>query len=124
MIIVLVDEVGLCVFPTPTAAAIGIEPPDAESGIRAAFDEHGVPYKVDWLRPNLHRKAFFGLFNSIAFGEYRFVPAGPPDRAALIRLLEAHPTFANAQSAAADLSSLLSSLRAVPSAGSPLRRDV
>jgi hypothetical protein len=124
MIIVLLDEVGLCVFPTPAAAVIGIEPLDAESGIRAAFDERGVPYKVDWLRPNLHRKVFFGLFNSVAFGEYRFVPAGPPDRAALIRLLEAHPKFTNPQSAAPDLSSLLSSLRAVPSAGGLLRGDV
>jgi len=117
MLIVLLDEPGLFVFPTLAAAVIGIEPPDAESGIRAAFDERGVPYKVDWLRPNLHRKVFFGLFNSVAFGEYRFVAAGPPDRAALIRLLEAHPKFTNPQAAAADLSSLLSSLRAVSAAG-------
>jgi len=124
MLIVLLDEPGLFVFPTPAAAVIGIEPPDAESGIRAAFDECGVPYKVDWIRPNLHRKTFFGLFHSVAFGEYRFVPAGPPDSAALIRLLEAHPKFTNPQAAEADLYSLLSSLRRVPSAGKPLPRDV
>jgi hypothetical protein len=123
MLIVLLDEPGLFVFPTPAAAVIGIEPPDAESGIRAAFDEHGVPYKVDWLRPNLHRKVFFGLFDSVVLGEYRFVPAGPPDRVALIRLLDAHPKFANPPAAEADLSSLLRSLRAVPSAGNPLRHD-
>ncbi|MGZ6111645.1 MAG: hypothetical protein ACXWM3_09830 [Gemmatimonadaceae bacterium] len=115
MLIVLLDEPGLFVFPTPAAAVIGIEAPDAESQIRAAFDERGVPYKVDWLRPNRHRKTFFGLFSSVALGEYRFVPAGPPDRAALVRLLEEHPNFTTPPLAQADLSSLLSTLRAASS---------
>jgi hypothetical protein len=54
MLIVLLDEPGLFVFPTLDAAVIGIEAPDAESGmVRAAFDERAVPYKVEWLRPNI-----------------------------------------------------------------------
>lgn len=115
MLIVLLDEPGLFVFPTPAAAEVGIEAPDAESEIRAAFDERGVPYRVDWLRPNRRRKTFFGLFTSITLGEYRFVTAGPPDTAALIRLLEEHPNFTNPASVEADLSALLASLRAVSS---------
>lgn len=113
MLIVLLDEPGLFVFPTLDAAVISIEPPDAESGlIRAAYDEHAVPYIVEWLRPNIHRKSFFGLYNSVKFGKYRFVPAGPPAQAALRRLLDEHLEFTNPPQAQTELSSLLSELRA------------
>jgi hypothetical protein len=117
MLVVLLDEPGLFVFPTPDAAVIGIEPPDVESGIvRAAFDERAVPYKVEWVRPNIHRKSFFGLFTTVEFGKYRFMPAGPPDRAALVRLLQEHPRFISPPEAEAELSALRSRLRDVSSA--------
>ena len=61
MFIILLDEPGLFVFDSAEAAVRDIEPIDAESEIRAAFDESGTPYKVDWLRPNKHRKALFRL---------------------------------------------------------------
>jgi hypothetical protein len=112
MLIVLLDEPGLFVFSTPDAAVIDIEAPDAESGlIRAAFDEHAVPYAVEWLRPNTHRKSFLGFLSTVEFGEYRFVPAGPPDRSALVRLLEEHPKFTTPPGAEAELAALLSRLR-------------
>jgi hypothetical protein len=94
----------------------GIEAPDAESEVRAAFDERGVPHKVDWLRPNRYRKTLFGLFTSVTFGEYRFVPDGPPDPGALVRLLEEHPKFTTPPEAVTDLSALVLRLRAVPQA--------
>ena len=69
-------------------ACINIEPPDAESESRAAFDADAVPYRVEWSKPNRRRKLWF--FESISFGVYRFVPMGPPDREALIALLQNH----------------------------------
>jgi len=113
MLIVLLDEPGLFVFQSPADAVRAIEPIDAESEIRAAFDHSAVPYKVEWVRPNRHRKALFGLLQSIESGEYRFVPAGPAQPAALIELLEAHPEYTNPPEARAGLESLLARLRAV-----------
>ena len=60
MILVLLDEPGLFVFPTVSAAEREIEPIDAESAIRVAFDDLGVPYRVDWVRPNRRRKTLLG----------------------------------------------------------------
>ena len=112
MLIILLDEPGLFVFRSPADAVREIEPIDAESEIRAAYDDSAVPYNVEWVRPNRHRKALFGLIKSIDPGEYRFVPAGPADPTALIKLLEAHPGT-NPPEAKADLQSLLARLRAV-----------
>src|ERR1051325_10175847 len=47
MFIVLLDEPGLFVFRSPADAVRGIEPIDAESEIRAAFDDAAVPYTVE-----------------------------------------------------------------------------
>ena len=112
MLIVLLDEPGLFVFRSPTDAVREIEPIDAECEIRAAFDESAVPYRVEWVRPNWHRKTRFG-FTSVEPGEYHFVPAGPPQPAALIDLLEAHPDYVTPPEAKADLASLLARLRAL-----------
>lgn len=90
MLIVQLDEPGLFVFESLDDAVRQIEPPDAEGSLRAAFDELAVPHVVEWLRPNRSRRGLLGLWNSVEFGEYRFVPAGPPDPAALVRLLESH----------------------------------
>ena len=113
MLIVLLDEPGLFVFQSPADAVRGIEPIDAESGVRAAFDHSAVPYKVEWVRPNRHRKALFGLFRSIEPGQYRFVPAGPAQPTALVELLESHPQHTNPPEARASLESILARLRAV-----------
>jgi hypothetical protein len=113
MFLVLLDEPGLSVFASPVDAARSIEPIDAESEIRAAFDESGVPYAVDWVRPSRRRKTLFGLISWIEMGAYRFVPAGPPNPAALAELLEAHTEYTEPAEAKSDLTALLSRLRAV-----------
>ena len=111
MMIVLLDEPGLFVFPSAADAARAIEPIDAESEIRAAFDDSGVPYRVEWVRPNRDRRRLFGLLKSTDPGEYRFVPAGPADPAALIQLLQAHPDSTEPPAAKAHLASLIARLR-------------
>jgi len=112
MFIVLLDEPGLFVYDSPESAVRSIEPPDAENEVRAAFSDEGVPYRVEWIRPNQHN-ALFGEVGVVQFGEYRFVPAGAPDFAALIALLEEHPGDTNPPEAADELSELLKKMRAV-----------
>ena len=113
MFIVLLDEPMLFVFDSETHAAGAIEPPDAESEIRAAFDDEGVPYRVEWITPNEHKKlpTLFGSVASVSFGEYQFVPAGPADLPALIGLLEDHPDT-NPPEARPAVDALLSRVRA------------
>ena len=113
MLIVLLDEPGLFVFRSLDDAVRDIEPIDAESEIRAAFDEAGTPYKVEWARPNKRRKVFFGLFESIEPGEYRLVPAGPADPQTLLELIQSHPGATTPPEAKADLDALLPGLRAL-----------
>src|SRR6202140_4601416 len=109
MLIVLQDEPGLFVFPTLDAAVISIEWQDVEAGIiPAAFDDRAVPYEIEWLQP-IHRKFFFGLFSTIESISH-FVASGPPDHAALVRLLAEPPKFTHPPEAEAELSSLLSRL--------------
>lgn len=110
MLIVLLDEPGLFVFSTPEAAAQAIEPVDAESDVRAAFDDAAVPYRVEWLKPP-HRKIFFGLLESDERAEYRFVPAGPPDPAALLAVLVAHSSYTDPPEAHAGILALIKKLR-------------
>lgn len=112
MLIVLLDDPGLFVFESLAEAARQIEPIDAASEICAAFDDSAVPYTVDWVRPNRQRKRLFGFLKSIEPGEYRFVPAGSAQPAALIDLIEAHPDYTTPSEAKADLASLLAGLRA------------
>lgn len=112
MLIVLLDEPWLFVFRSAAEAAREIEPIDAESEIRAAFDETGTPYRVEWLRPNRNRRFLFGLLESIAPGEYRFVPSGPPDLASLTTLLERHVEQTAPPEVRALLESLLASIAA------------
>ena len=111
MFIVLLDEPGLFVFRSPADAVQDIEPPDAESVIRAAFDDDAVPYRVDWIRPNQYTR-LLGVVKYVSFGEYRFLPAGPADPDALVALLEAHPDFTDPPEAAPALASLLTKMRA------------
>ena len=61
MLIVLLDEPGLFVFSSPDAAQREIEAIDAEQELRAAYNESGVPYRVEWLRPNRQREMLGGL---------------------------------------------------------------
>jgi hypothetical protein len=113
MLIVLLDEPGLFVFPSATDAVREIEPIDAESEIRAAFDHSAVPYRVEWVRPNWHRRSLFGLLRSVEPGEYRLVPAGPPDPDSLVELIEAHPEHTDPPEAKAELDAVIARLRAV-----------
>jgi hypothetical protein len=110
MFIVLLDEPGLFVFPSPNDAVSYIEPPDAESEIRAAFDATAVPYRKDWIRPNKHSR-LLGLVRTVSFGEYLFVPAGPPDPAGLVDLPEAHPDFTSPPEAKPAHASLRAKMR-------------
>ena len=105
MLIVLLDEPGLFVFRNAADAERGIEAPDADSLIRAVYDEDGVPYQVEWLVPKANML-------SVRSGMYRLVPAGPPDVSALIDLIETHPDYTTPPSAKTELSLLLSRLRA------------
>ena len=111
MLIVLLDEPGLFVFDTVADAVQAIEPPDAESEIRAAFDEAAVPYRVEWSGQNQYGM-LLGLVPTVSFAEYRLVPAGPPNPGALMALLEAHPDYTNPPDAKPLLASLLAKMRA------------
>lgn len=113
MLIILLDEPYLFAFESPADAVREIEPIDAETELRAAFDDSAVPYTVQWVRPNRRRKRLFGLLESVEPGQYRFVPSGPAQPAALIRLLEARPDHTTPSEAKTDLELLLANLRAV-----------
>jgi hypothetical protein len=91
--IVLEDDDCLHVHPSAEAAALAIEGLDAEDTIRAAFDETGVPHRIEWLVPN-KSGSFLGLDTWAENGRYRLVPAGPPDLAAFAELLRSpRPVF-------------------------------
>jgi len=90
MLIALMDEPVLFVFDSIAHATIEIEPPDAEAEIRAIYDQDAIPYRVEWIRPNRIRRHLFGLFSTIEFGEYSLVPAGNPNPAGLLNLLETY----------------------------------
>ncbi len=110
MLIVLLDEPGLFVFPSPEEAARAIAPVDAEAAFRAAFDDAAVPYRVEWLRPNRPRTGWLRWLRPVARGSFRFAPAGAPDPAALIALLEGH-TVAHPPESKTDLAFVLARLR-------------
>ena len=110
MIIILLDEPGLFVFPSVEAAVLDIEAID-EAEIRAAFDGAAVPYRVEWIRPNEH-ESLFGLLGTIRPGEYTLVPAGPPDPRALVALLEKHLVYTVPPEYERPLGLLLARLRA------------
>ena len=87
MFIILLDEPTLFVFESEESVRRDIEPPDAEVIVRAIFDEKAIPYQVEWLRPNIHRKWLLGV-GSVQFGEYGLKPCGEANPSALIRLLK------------------------------------
>jgi hypothetical protein len=91
MLLILLDEPTLFVFESREEAIRTIEPPDAECEIRAVYDECAVPYRVEWDRPNVRTRSFFGLIPSIKFGSYRLEPDGAPDIDGLLTLLADHP---------------------------------
>jgi hypothetical protein len=109
MFLVLLDTPCLLVFDSTTEAIASIEPFDAESEIRAAFDDDAVPYRVEWIQPN--RRRGWWLFGSVSPGVYRFVPAGPPDRAAFIALLENHRDCTDPPEARKTMTQLLERMR-------------
>lgn len=112
MFIILLDEPTLFVFPSEESVIRDIEPPDAETIVRAVFDENAVPYEVEWLRPNVHRKWFFGI-GTVDFGKYRLKPSGDANPTALIRLLEEHSDYVDPPSEREKLVLLLKQLRGI-----------
>jgi hypothetical protein len=121
MFIVLLDEPALLVFPSCDEAARSIQPADAESEIRAAFDDEAVPYRVEWIRPNRYGQTLFGATALIEPGEYRFVPDGPTDPAGLVILLEDQGEFVDPPDARPDVMSLLRAMRAIENVADPER---
>jgi hypothetical protein len=110
MFIILLDEPTLFVFDTEESVRGGIEPPDAESEVRAIFDDKAIPYRVEWVRPNIHRKWFFG-FGSVTFGDYRLTPCSEADPNGLKRLLEEHGEWVHPPTFKESLANLLIRLR-------------
>ena|SRR5688572_5718068 len=111
MFILLLDTPCLCVFASEADVQREVEPPHVEDGIiRAAFDENAVPYRAEWTQPNRHSK-LLRLIESIGFGHYRLVPAGPANRAELIALLEEYGECTEPPEAKETLTLLLQKLR-------------
>jgi hypothetical protein len=59
-----------------------VEALDAEACLRHVFDDQGQRFVIDWIKPN--RRGWVGVTN----GEYRLIPTGEPDVAALLAVLE------------------------------------
>ena len=110
MFIILLDEPTLFVFDSEDSVRGGIEPPDAESEVRAIFDDQAIPYRVEWVRPNIHRNWLFGI-GSVTFGEYRLTPCGNADPGGLIRLLEEHGEWVHPPAFKGSLANILKTLR-------------
>ena len=89
MFFVLEDDDCVHVYDASTDAVRSIEALDAEECIRAAFDEEGRPYRIEWLKPNQYGRSLLG-FQSVLNGQYDLVPAGPPEPASFLALLEKH----------------------------------
>ncbi|HZS36848.1 MAG TPA: hypothetical protein VFF06_08480 [Polyangia bacterium] len=83
--LVLEDDGHLHVYRSPEAVAVAVEALDAETVLRAVFDERGQRYRIEWTRPN--RGGVLGVSN----GVYRLVADGPPDPAALLALIRDKP---------------------------------
>lgn len=113
VLIVQLDEPGRFVFSSTAEAVRAIEPVDAESKLRAAFDEGAVPYRVNWLEPNRESRVLFGSLGSVAQGRYELVPAGPPQPAALRALVETQVADPEPPQSKHELDRLLAQLRAV-----------
>lgn len=94
MLIVLLDEPVLFVYESLDDALREIEPLEAESTIRAAFDERAVPYTIEWLQENRHGH-LLGLVQNVTPGKHRFREAGAPDPQALVRLIDEHSEYTN-----------------------------
>jgi hypothetical protein len=86
MFLTLLDDNCVHAHDSPEAAAIAIEPLDVDL-VRAAFDQDGRPYRVEWLRPNTHGKTL-GILPWSVNGNYRFVIAGEPDVPRLIAMID------------------------------------
>ena len=114
MFLILLDEPGLFVYEDPGDAAADIESIDIEESLRAAFDDRGVPYRVDWPQgPPRRSPRILGLqvVSNVAYG---FVPAGPADVPALTRLLDQHSEYVVPKDAIDRVHSLRSRLHVAP----------
>ena len=104
MFIVLLDEQGLFVYSSAEEAAADIELPDAHREVRAAFDETGMPFKPD--------REVVETRWTVEVAQYRWVPAGPAQPAALLALLENFGKNTEPTSAHNPLQNLVLKLRA------------
>ena len=87
MLVVLFDTDELQVFDSAEQAHSYYHAQDAETEIRAAFDDKAHPYTFEWMGEVRRRRGFLGLGEIVDYPEWRLVPSGPPDVGALLSLL-------------------------------------
>src|SRR2546430_14261030 len=87
MLITLQDDGVLRIYSSPEEAYGDVEALDAEEDLRAIFDEQWQPYAIKWIRANKEGRGLFGLFRMVYNGQFTFVPNGPPDPVALLRVI-------------------------------------
>lgn len=85
MILVQEDDGCIHVYESLAEVTSAVEALDADGTLLSVFDDLGQRYAIEWVRAN--RKHWIGVSN----GEYRLVPAGPPDPSALLDLLHSVP---------------------------------
>lgn len=89
MILALEEDNVLYVYDTPDAAVQAIEALDAEETFRAIFDEEAQSFTIDWLRPNVYGRKWFGFFQACGNGTYRLRPSGTRNESALLQAIRA-----------------------------------
>jgi hypothetical protein len=86
VILVLEDDGCVHVYTTIGDVVMQVEGLDAETTLRAVFDDRGQRFGIRWLTPNRESRAFLGI-RAVESGEYLLEPVGGPDTAALLQVL-------------------------------------
>ena len=86
MILVLEEDNVLRLYDSLGTVVREIEALDIEESTRAIFDEAGQTYVIEWIRPNKSGRApgFLRFLGWAENGEYRLVPSGERNPAALL----------------------------------------
>jgi hypothetical protein len=95
MFLILDEDNCVYVYSSPKSATLAIEALDVEV-IKAAFDNEGRPYRVEWIRPNEYGKSL-GLIPFAENGEYRFVLAGEPNNPAWLEMIRQAHSISNGE---------------------------